>query len=703
MKTTPKHLSIETKLLRPSKFAPTRIGCFGKIAIHYLLTAVAFVVSHAQIPSSALEDSPISGNLNQAAKIALPDSPSIGTNSQSVNFSPTINPGNTSLTPPAAPSAGPAAISGAAAGSSTEQVVADKTKDLEFDPANETLINTKSGAIWNIRDNSIIDARYDRYLNQDAFAQKKQEEYLKKLNEILQILVPKNPYGTGTVSGPTREDYAKAYELLRGLSSDYADYDGGVAATLANQIDALNAAMVDRKRLYAEVDMLEKEIQRLKWNMDVAVKRRLDSMSERRGIDAAQENAGRAAYAMQIGSNYARDIAKCQALQAAKTAQAEAKMLLAKTEFQTLLIQHFAARRFQQVLIGGAFYRTGFNDGEMAIKADSKLTQVFSEKLGIPLTVTTLEAATVEAIEEVRKGLGAATNMLISKRTSGAEKRLMETLMVGENLPEMLSFPIERRNEVLAFRQLRREAAKAVEVKDFTRAEEKNTELVKIASDYDPAPIKAAIAAARSESNLHLAKGRNAATAGDKATMENEVKLAATIWPQNPALESGASTMLNQFDQQGKAINELDALLEKNDLRSIEAKREVFAAAVANDPERQQHLRAAMEQIVEIERALERAHEYGEKESPAQAWQIVEPVSRKYPADSKLTRAISGYSMRAPDYVKKVMAAREAEAKGVTAQAVGLYLAAAQLNPASEEIRQKIVTLAENQLANLEN
>jgi hypothetical protein len=656
--------------------------------------------SQAQVPNSVLDESPISGDLNQATKIVLPDSPNLGTNSQSLNFSPTINPGNTSLTAPVtAPPGGSTAASGTTPGGSAEQIAADKARNIEFDPANETLLNSKSGAIWNVRDNSVIESRYDRYLNQDAHAQAKQQEYLSKLTEILQLLVPKNPYATRTTFGPTREDYAKAYKLLRSLSSEYAEYDNGVAATLANQIDALNTALTDRQRLYAEVADLEKEIKRLTWNMDVTTKRRIDSMSERRGADATQENSARAAYAMQKGAHYARDIAKLQALQVGKTAQAEAKMLLAKTEFQTLLMQHFVARRFQQVLIGGAFYRTGFQDGEMAISADTKLTQMLTEKLGVPVTVTTLEAATVEAIEEVRRGLNAVGNMLSAKRTTGAEKRLMETLVVGENLPEMLSFPVEQRNAILVFRQIRREATKAIEVKDFTRAEEKNDDLVKLASDYDPAPIKAAIAAAKSQSNLHLAQARNAATSGDKATMEAEVKLAAQLWPQNPSLESGAAALLDQFDQQGKALKELDALLGRSDLRGIEQKREIFTAAVANDPGRQKKLRSVMDQIVEIERALERAREYGEQGSPAQAWQIVEPVSRRHPSDQKLIRAVTDYSMRAADFVKKVNAAREAESQGSAAKALAQYLAAYQLNPASDEIRQKIISLAESQLA----
>lgn len=685
----------------PPGRAHLRTGAGRALLRSVILAGLAAQTLPAQIPNSVLEESPISGSIKQAAKVVLPDAPDVGTNSQSLNFSPTVNTGQTSLTAPATPSApSGSATSASASGGGLENVVADKAKDVEFDPANETFVNTKTGATWNVADNRLVDARFDRYLNQDAATQKKQEEFLGQLDAILQLLCPKNPYSQGSSGGPTREDYGKAYELLRGLSSQFPTYDNGVAATLANQVDALNAALAERRRLYAEAEKLESEMRRTKWNMDVTVKRRIDDMGGyRRGSEA--EQAGQAAYAAQAGSHYARSLVKQQALQAAKVAQAEAKILLAKTEFQTLLMQHFASRRFQQVLIGGAFYRAGFGDGDMSINADTKLTQVLTDQLGVPLTVTALESATVEAIEDVRRGLNALDNMIAERRLASAEKRLQETLLVGENLPEMLSFPGEKRQAIHTYRQMRREAAKAIEVKDFERARKRNAELTTFASDHDPAPIQSAVAAAESASNLHLAKARNAATTGDKATAEAELKLAAEIWPQNPALQRGGPALLDQFDQVAQALKELDHHLDRADLRAIEEKREQFTAAVANDPARQARLRTAVDQLVEIERTLERAAEYEKNGSAAQAWQVVESLRVRYPGDGKLNAAASRYSQSASDYVQKITAAREAETRGERAKALALYLAATRLDPNSETVRLKIGSLAEDQLTAL--
>ncbi len=77
-------------------------------------------------------------------------------------------------------------------------------------------------------------------------------------------------------------------------------------------MDALNAAFSDRQRLYAESEALEKELKRTKWNLDVTVKRRMDDVGGYRGKDYEAEKASQAAYAMQAGSGYARDLAKQQ-------------------------------------------------------------------------------------------------------------------------------------------------------------------------------------------------------------------------------------------------------------------------------------------------------------------------------------------------------------------------------------------------------
>lgn len=667
-----------------------------KMPFHFTLAGLALAASSAQIPHSAFEQVGFPSEVSQAATVALPQAPDVGTNNQSLSVAPIIQPGNTSLSNSSQTTTPSSVAPASGVGGESEKVLADKLRNLEFDPANDTVIDTKRGSVWNMGDNRAVDARFERYLNLDAAENKRQEEYLDNLNELLQLICPQNPYTSGSSLAPSRAGLAKAYTLLRQLGVNELDH--GVSTVVANAVDAAHAAEGDRRRLYDAVEKIEKEIERLQWNLGVTIKSRSGRLGENTNTFDPEAKTSKAAIAAQEASPYTRKLAQQQALQAAKYAQAEAKQILAKADFQALLVQLFTQRRFQHVMIACAFYRTVFGDGELEIKTDGKVKEVLT-KGGAPLTVSTLEGLTTEAILETRQGVNAVKNMLASKRLNSGEKRLNETYFIGEHLPEMQTFPVDLRIQVLAYRQARREVAKAVEVKDYSRAKDKNTALIEMAADYDPAPVQAVVSAAETESNFHLAKARNAATVGDKATMETEVRAAATIWPQNPALTEGAGKMMDQFDLQAKSLKELDELLAAGNLRAIEAKREIFTAAVAADEKRQEQLRAALNELLGIEKALERAREFDQRGSSAEAWVVVEAEARRHPSEPKLVAALSQYSSRAPEFVKHFTFARQAQDQPV--KAMHQYLAALQFNPTSEEAKDQIAKLAEMQLSSL--
>lgn len=660
----------------------------------------AIAVVNAQIPRTVLQlPKEVTGIAKPQAAVqaALPEAPKVDSNNQNLTVAPVINPGNTTVNSSGQAGSPTGGGNTGGQGSETESAVADKLRNLEFDPAGDNVIDTKRGAVWNVFDNRMVDARFERYLNLDAAERKRQEVYLASLNQLLQLLCPKNPYRfSTTLTGPDRDSLGRSYNLLRTLGDN--EFDHGVSTIIANEVDAANAAAANRKELYAEAEKLEKEIQHLEWNLGITIDRHTSDLGEDRDRARPGREANKAVNTTSASAPYVRKIAKAQALQAGKVAQAEAKLLLAKGDFQALQVQLFTQRRFQHVLIACAYYRSVFADGELQIKTEGKLKEVLSLS-GAPLTVSTLESLTTEAIREGREGVNSVKNMMGTKRLQSAEKRLMETYSIGEHLPEMQTFPEDWRSTILSFRQARREAFKAIEVKDYTRAKEKNALLSEMASDYDHAPIHAAISSAESGSNLHLAKARNAAIAGDKATMEGEVKAAAVLWPQNPALAEGAGKMMERFDLQVQSLQELDRLLAASDLRGIEAKREVFSAAVATDEARQQQLRAALNQLLEIEKALERAKELDGRGSAAEAWVSVEGVSRQYPKDPKLLAAVSEYRSRAPEFVKSLLEARKAEGHGQAVCAINLYLLALKHNLACEEAQESATRLAHQQLS----
>ncbi len=681
-------------------------GLIQKSNIMKRLLAFAFTLSStfAQIPGSAIEDPSlnVAPNVSQATDLKVPTPSSISGNTQNINLSPTLQPGSTSIT---APGGGATATDPSSAipnpSQESEKVLAEKAKALLIDPSSEKVVDGKSGRIWDVTDSRFVEAGFGRYLTENSRNFETQEAYLARLSEILELLCPSNPYGDAGAKQPTRASLAKAYAVLRQIGAEFREYDHDIARTIANQVDSVNAAMADRARLYEEAKKIEQEITRLKWNLDVTVKGRMDRMSQHRGDPDPEQTAANATWLAQSASPYLRDLAKQQALQAAKVTQAEAKVLLAKADFQALLTQLFLQRRYQHVLIAAGFYRASFADGELSVKAEGALARLV-DQTGTPLTISTLETITLEAISIVRRGMDAVKNMLAVNQIKGASDRLLEAFSVGENLPELQSFPVESRRKIHTFRQLRREAESAVSVKDFGRAEERDRALAEMATDYDPALVRAAVEAAKTKSNFHLAAAKNAASRGDRIAMEAESQAAAESGPQNPALREGAEKMMEQFNLQARSLTELDALLEKRDLRSIAEKKEMYLAAVATDEVRQKRLRDAMENLVAITKAEEKAEELDRKGFPGQAWVVVETQNRTYPNDAQFSHLSARLAAKVPTFVRQVTLAREAMAAGENMKALHAYLAALREEPTFEEAQQCSAELAKQELYTLE-
>ena len=221
-----------------------------------------------------------------------------------------------------------------------------------------------------------------------------------------------------------------------------------------------------------------------------------------------------------------------------KTNQAKKELseLDAKIEFQALLVQLFLQRRFQHVLIGTRFYRAVFTDGDTSLKIGKDANDIFANSSGMPPTVGTMDSMANEIIRDVREGVQAFQYLLTQNELQSATNRLAEAFTTGEYLPEIRTLPRAQKRQALQFEQKSDQLVSALEVKDYTLAEKLVDELSKTATDFDTSKATAAIETAKQVSALHLAKARNAALSGDRATLEEELKEATEIWPRNPDL-----------------------------------------------------------------------------------------------------------------------------------------------------------------------
>ena len=385
----------------------------------------------------------------------------------------------------------------------------------------------------------------------------------------------------------------------------------------------------------------------------------------------------------------------------------EALRLQAKIEFQVLIAQLFLQRRFEHVLLANRFYRALFGDGDNQLRVaddyaanqSAKNKESFGDLAKLPKTLGQLDALANEAIRDVREGVESFSFLLEKSELKSAAERLSEAFAVGEYLPEIRLLPRDRKRQVLEFTRKSNQLLSALEVKDYERAGTLVKELETMSRDFDSAKPMAAIETARTVSALHLAKARAAATSGDRATLETELRTATEIWPRNPALAEVSGAIFTQTDVQQQALNDFERLLAQRNYRQIFEDKVRFIAATALHPAKQEKLKQVLDQVQLAEAALMRAAELAKRGDAAGAWESVERGFSGYPDDPKLNQARAEFTTQAAEFVRSIRTAQEMERKQQLGSSLAWYLRAQQDYPNSEVAQDGITRLASQILA----
>ena len=266
-------------------------------------------------------------------------------------------------------------------------------------------------------------------------------------------------------------------------------------------------------------------------------------------------------------------------------------------------------------------------------------------------------------------------------------------------MPELRTLARDDKRQALAFSQKSNQLLSALEVKDYKLAEKLVLDLGGSAKDFDNSKAMAAIETARTVSAMHLAKAKNAAVNGDRATLEAELKSATEIWPRNPALSELSTSIFSQADVQGKALVDFDQLLSQHNYRQIYDDYVRFIAATANSPERQEQLKKVLADMKTVETALERSSEIAKRGDYDGAWETVEQASQTFPDDTKLNQARANLTTEAAEFVHVVRTAEQLEDKGQYGSSLAWYLKARKLYPPSEYAHTGIDRVAKLALA----
>ena len=553
---------------------------------------------------------------------------------------------------------------------------------------------TWDGKSWNISNNAIFQARFEKYLNAPTATSPQETEYQALLQQIMGKLSP------GKVT-PRSSD--EAFQLLA-KASQYQD-DANLCDSIANQVYSAWLARKNNDRLNAANKALEDERKRLEWNARLTAEgTQLDSSGGGRSSSSSKgKNNGAAATELQgqqqLQQQLSRDmqmqpiltrLAEVTALTRANQLKREVAELQVKIEFQSLIVQHFLQRRFQHVLIGTRFYRSIFADGDSQLRVSEAAKNLFAKSSGLPPTMGTIDSLANEIVRDVREGVQAFKFLLEKNELQSATKRLAETFMIGEYLPGVRTLDRDDKRRALSFVQKSNQLISAIEVKDFALAEKLVAELNETAKDFDVSKPMAAIETAKQISAMHIAKARNAAVSGDKETLEAELKAATEIWPRNPALTEVSKMIFSQADVQSRALVDFDQLLSQKNYRQILDDKMRFIAATAMYPERQEQLRKVLEDMQVIETSIIQAQEIEKRGDYAGAWESAEKAFRNFPDDNKLNQVRANLTTKAADFVHAIRQAEELEQKEQSGSSLSWYLKAQSEYPASEFARQGV-------------
>ena len=550
---------------------------------------------------------------------------------------------------------------------------------------------TWDGKSWDINNQRLFRARFEKYLNAPEQTSQDNIEYQSVLKEIIDTLSPSN-LNQGSVD--------KAYALLP-VASRYRS-DASLCDSLANTIYSVWLSKKSNQNLVKADAALKREEDRLRWNAaitadrDVKMDRPPDSKNKEASKVWAEDQRMRRDIEMQP---YLTRFAEIEALKKSNFAKREANKIQKKVDFQALLGQFFLQRRFQHVLIGTRFYRVIFGDGDSKfdLNKDSASAKVFSDYTGLPPTLEVLESLANEAIRDIEEGTEAFIFLMEKGEMNSATERLAEVFLIGEYMPPIRKLPREEKRKALAYAQLGNKLLSNMETKQYGVAEGIIGEMEAMASDFDSSKPRAKIETVRTVSRMHLNKAKAAAVSGQIEIVEEELYQATELWPTNPELAKVSAELFKGADVQQQALNDLDRLVSQKNFRQIYDDKVRYIAATAMYPEKQDLLKGILERMTKIEAAIIRAEEVASRGDHAGAWESVEQAYLEYKdeiADSKLSQVRANMTTHAPQFVQSIRKAQELEQKNQIGSSLAWYLQSRRLYPmssfANEGIRKMV-------------
>ena len=545
-----------------------------------------------------------------------------------------------------------------------------------FNPGTEVF--SWDGQNWNINNNRLMRARFEKYLNTPADNSKDDKEYRDVLRKILDTL---SPHKRGN------NHLQDAVSLLP-RASNYR-IDSNLCDSLSQAILGVYYGQKNAVALAEQNAALNKERKLLNWNVEVATSESLIDEARRRNDKGEssnkQQNQGKAISNTGRVAGYIQRLAEIEALRIANKTKIGISEVQAKIEYQALILQFAVQRRWEHVLIATRIYRRLFRDGDgvIEIKKDSDADKMLAKGLGLTPTVTSLDMFASEVVREVDEAVVAFEFLADKNELETASKRLAEAFFIGEYLPRIRTLDREKKLKVQSFVRDADSLLSAMDVRDYKTANEIIERMRIQALDFNYSKAKAGIEFYTNMSNTSIAQAKIAAQKGNTDEYKKQMQMAIESWPLNPQIKEQNDLFASIADVQVTTLNELDTLLAQGNKREIMKNRGRFIAAVQNDSKRTEQLENILNDVLLLEQEIAIIRGLTDNNNPWGAWEIARKAQEKFSDDNELLKLSVELGETVSPFVRVIKRAEKLENDKHNGMSLTWYLKAKSIYPKS--------------------
>jgi hypothetical protein len=560
--------------------------------------------------------------------------------------------------------------------SSTAEGGADRIFNVNSDSVDmENGTMQWKGTTMNLGNSRAVRARFERYLaaptdNGDM------KRYVALLDQIQLLL---------SAQSINQENYYRnqqeAFNLL--FKAAEFDIDAGSSLTIASQVQKVWVM----KQEFRQIEITKAQLDTLRKVQEGIIINRADNIEE--ANDARSEGSskskplGKASSGTTELGYKVKDVARTEAEILARNAEMTALGLKAKIEFQSQMVSFLMARRYRHSLITSAFYRVLFKGGSQNIVVGAKEVKEFFPISDFVPTLESFDMLSREAIKDTSKGMQTVDDLVKQGELYGAFERLQETFFLGEFEPVVMSYPQEKKREMLALWKDLRELQRLGDERDLGSVEGYVNKVRGRARDFPGAPILSKVTNAMNASNMSLLSAKGAALAGDTVKAEAALERAAKIWPQNPGVKDFATQVVSRQDTMAQMVPQFDRLFADAKWRDIYNNKVPFGLALAQDKERSAKLLKVIARIGELDFKIQKASVLFTENNPYLAWDVIVDAYKSESDDLVLAKTRADISSRVGAYSGLIDSAEKLEKDGAEAAALTAWLAAQDLNPPS--------------------